>query len=83
MGYDLSLTRAGLEPAARVLRAMRDWDATVIHTREGDRPDLSDLPANKLVRRRRLRAPTKAGRRCRRPACLISVAGPSDAAPLG
>jgi nicotinamidase-related amidase len=56
MGYELALTRAGLEPTARVLAALRAWGATIIHTREGHRPDLSDCPANKLWRSQRIGA---------------------------
>ena len=60
MGYDLSLTRAPVEPIRRVMAAFRAWggpgNATVLHTREGHRPDLSDLPENKRWRSRRIGA---------------------------
>ena len=56
MGYDLSLTRAGLEPTARVLAAMREIGATIVHTREGHRPDLADCPPNKRWRSQRIGA---------------------------
>jgi nicotinamidase-related amidase len=56
MGYDLKLTRAGLEPTARVLSKVRSAGMHVIHTREGHHPDLSDCPANKLWRSDRIGA---------------------------
>jgi nicotinamidase-related amidase len=53
LGYDISLTRACIDPIRRLMSAFRERAWPVIHTREGHRPDLSDLPDNKRWRSRR------------------------------
>jgi nicotinamidase-related amidase len=54
MGYDLSLTRAPIEPIKTLMARMRELGFHIIHTREGHRRDLSDLPANKRWRSRQI-----------------------------
>src|SRR5439155_27256288 len=52
LGNDVSLLRAAIPPARRVLDAARGAGMLVIHTREGHRPDLADCPPTKLARGR-------------------------------
>ncbi len=56
MGYDLSLTRAPIAQIKALLDTMRPRGCTIVHTREGHRPDLGDLPANKRWRSRQMGA---------------------------
>ena len=43
LGNDVSRLRSAIEPTRAVLAGFRDRGWTVIHTREGHRPDLTDL----------------------------------------
>ena len=50
LGNDVSLLRSTIQPTKGVLEAARSAGLTVIHTREGHRPDLMDAPPSKLIR---------------------------------
>ena len=50
LGNDVSRLRRAIEPNRRLLLAWRAAGLPVIHTREGHRPDLADLPPAKKAR---------------------------------
>ena len=52
LGNNVSQLRRTIEPNQRLLAAWRASQMPVIHTREGHRPDLSDLPPAKRIRGR-------------------------------
>jgi biuret amidohydrolase len=52
LGNDVSLLRRTIAPSQRLLDAARSVGLAVIHTREGHRPDLADLPPSKKARGR-------------------------------
>ncbi|HUA53902.1 MAG TPA: isochorismatase family cysteine hydrolase [Candidatus Sulfotelmatobacter sp.] len=52
LGNDVSLVRRAIAPLQRLLAAARAAGMMVIHTREGHRPDLADLPPAKKARGR-------------------------------
>ena len=56
LGNDVSQLRRTIEPNQRLLATWRANHLQVLHTREGHRPDLSDLPANKRWRSRQIGA---------------------------
>ena len=50
MGYDLGGVRSAIEPARRLLAAARGAGLCILHTRQGYRPDLAEVPPHKLAR---------------------------------
>lgn len=52
LGNDVSQLRRTIAPNRRLLTAWREAGGMVIHTREGHRPDLTDLPPAKKIRGR-------------------------------
>ena len=52
LGNDVSQLRRTINPNRRLLAAWRTAGLQVIHTREGHRPDLADLPPAKRIRGR-------------------------------
>lgn len=50
LGNDVSLLQGAVEPCKAALAVARAVGMTVIHTREGHRPDLSDAPPAKIAR---------------------------------
>lgn len=50
LGNDVSLLRSSIEPCKDLLETARRVGMFIIHTREGHRPDLSDLQPAKKVR---------------------------------
>ena len=50
LGNDVSKLRSSIGPCKRLLAVARRSGLTVIHTREGHRPDLSDAPPSKIAR---------------------------------
>jgi nicotinamidase-related amidase len=52
LGNDVAQLRRTIEPNRRLLAAWRNAGLMVMHTREGHRPDLADLPPAKKIRGR-------------------------------
>ncbi|KAF2033589.1 amidase signature enzyme [Setomelanomma holmii] len=49
-GGNLEAVQASIAPTRKLLEACRGAGLTIVHTREGHKPDLSDCPSSKLVR---------------------------------
>jgi nicotinamidase-related amidase len=49
-GGNLEAVQASIVPTKKLLEACRGAGLTIVHTREGHTPDLSDCPSSKLIR---------------------------------
>jgi nicotinamidase-related amidase len=49
-GGNLKDVQASIAPTKKLLEACRGAGMTIVHTREGHTPDLSDCPSSKLIR---------------------------------
>ncbi len=52
---DITLLQKPIEPLQQVLKSCRSLGMTIMHTREGHRPDLSDCPPSKLGKNRSIK----------------------------
>lgn len=57
LGHDIGPLAAAIAPARRCLDAARGAGLRVIHTRQGYRPDLADMPAWRRIRAERYGSP--------------------------
>lgn len=55
-GFDVTQTQKAIQPLKVLLAGLRQTPVTIIHTREGHRPDLSDCPPHKLARSKHQKA---------------------------
>ncbi len=55
-GFDVGQTQRPIRPLQTLLKGLRQTPVTIVHTREGHRPDLSDCPPHKLARSKRQHA---------------------------
>ncbi|NEQ49883.1 MAG: cysteine hydrolase [Leptolyngbya sp. SIO3F4] len=55
-GFDVTQTQKPIQPLMQLLKTLRQTPVTIVHTREGHRPDLSDCPPHKLARSKKQNA---------------------------
>ena len=76
LGNDVSQLRGAIEPNRKLLAAWRAAGLSVLHTREGHRPDLADLPPAKKIRGRSATSiGDQSGRFCATRAAIPAMCG--------